>query len=142
MPQKSTAKNNIPDTPRFKNEAEEADWWASPAGRRYSSRQFQEKMRQGKIITTEETSLTPELRERMKRDGVMVHFKHGLKVKRTDPAVLEELTARAQAKRTQAVSLRLPVADIAAAKKMAEKTGKGYQTILKDIIHEGLRRVS
>ena len=46
-----------------------------------------------------------------------------------------------KAKQTQSVSLRIPLADLEAAKKIAEKTGIGYQTVLKEMIHEGLQRV-
>ena len=56
----------------------------------------------------------------------------------TDPAVLQELVNRVRAKRTQAVSLRLPVSDIDAAKKIGAETGLGYQTVLKEIISKGL----
>jgi len=40
---------------------------------------------------------------------------------------------------TQAISIRVPVEDIAKAKEIAKKKGKGYQTVLKEVIHEGLR---
>jgi hypothetical protein len=57
----------------------------------------------------------------------------------TDPAVLQELVDRVRAKQTQAVSLRLTVSDIEAAKKIGAQTGLGYQTVLKEIISKGLR---
>ena len=41
-------------------------------------------------------------------------------------------------KRTQAISLRLPVTDIELAKVQAERKGLGYQTYLKSLIHEAL----
>ncbi len=47
--------------------------------------------------------------------------------------------ARAKAKRTEAVSLRIPVSDIEAAKRIGAQTGLGYQTVLKEIISRGLR---
>jgi hypothetical protein len=61
------------------------------------------------------------------------------KVPPTDPALLQELMARAKAKRTEAVSLRIPVSDIEAAKRIGAQTGLGYQTVLKEIISRGLR---
>ena len=133
--------NKTTDAPlRFKSEAEEADWWASPAGRRYASRGFQQKFNEGKLIVSEKTTMDKNIVEEMKRTGSMVYFKNGLKVKRTDPADIQELTDRMKAKQTQAVSLRIPIADLEAAKKIAGKAGIGYQTLLKDLIHEGLRR--
>jgi hypothetical protein len=41
-----------------------------------------------------------------------------LRIKPTEPAVLQELMDRVKAKQTQAVSLRIPVSDIDAAKKI------------------------
>jgi predicted DNA binding CopG/RHH family protein len=40
----------------------------------------------------------------------------------------------------RAISIRLPVADIELAKKIAGKRGIGYQTLLKHAIREGLRK--
>jgi predicted DNA binding CopG/RHH family protein len=51
-----------------------------------------------------------------------------------------QLEAAIKAKRTQAVSLRIPTADIEAAQKLAAQMGIGYQTVLKEIISKGLRR--
>ena len=53
-----------------------------------------------------------------------------------------ELLARAKEKATQAISLRVPVADIEAAKKIAARRGVGYQTVLKHAIREGLKKRS
>jgi hypothetical protein len=39
------------------------------------------------------------------------------------------------------IALRLPSPDLAKARKIAERKGIGYQTLLKMIVHEGLRRV-
>lgn len=44
-----------------------------------------------------------------------------------------------KAKSTQ-IAIRLPEADIAQARKIAERKGVGYQTLLKMLVHEGLRR--
>ena len=38
------------------------------------------------------------------------------------------------------IALRLPSPDIARAREIAERKGIGYQTLLKMIVHEGLRK--
>lgn len=38
------------------------------------------------------------------------------------------------------IALRLPSPDLAKAREIAERKGIGYQTLLKRIVHEGLRR--
>jgi predicted DNA binding CopG/RHH family protein len=38
------------------------------------------------------------------------------------------------------IALRLPAPDLAKAREIAERKGIGYQTLLKMIVHEGLRR--
>ncbi len=43
---------------------------------------------------------------------------------------------------TKTVSLRLPVTDIERARRLAEKRGVGYQTVIKTLLHEALRRES
>jgi predicted DNA binding CopG/RHH family protein len=43
---------------------------------------------------------------------------------------------------TKNVSVRLPVTDIERARKLAEKRGVGYQTLIKTLLHEALRRES
>jgi hypothetical protein len=101
--------------PDFKSEREEADWLQSPAGRRHSERTYAKAKREGKLVKGP-TNVAP-----------------------TDPAVLQELVNRVRAKRTQAVSLRLTVSDIEAAKKIGAQTGLGYQTVLKELISKGLR---
>jgi predicted DNA binding CopG/RHH family protein len=69
----------------------------------------------------------------------VIRYRKGLDIKTTDPAVLQELMDRVTARRTQAVSLRIPVSDIDAAKKIAAQMGLGYQTVLKEIISKALR---
>ncbi len=117
MQRKSISKDS--GVPHFKSEKEEADWMQSPAGKRHSERTYAKAKREGTLVKGP-TNVTP-----------------------TDPAVLEELVnrvrAKQQAKLTQAVSLRLTVADIEAAKRVAAKTGVGYQTVLKEIIGAGLK---
>jgi hypothetical protein len=113
MQKKSVSKNNgVPD---FKSEREEADWMQSPAGKRHSERIYAKAKREGKLVKGP-TNVAP-----------------------TDPAILQELMDRAKAKRTEAVSLRIPVSDIEAAKRIGAQTGLGYQTVLKEIIRRGLR---
>jgi len=43
---------------------------------------------------------------------------------------------------TKNVSVRLPVTDIERARKLAEKRGVGYQTVIKTLLHEALKRES
>jgi predicted DNA binding CopG/RHH family protein len=43
---------------------------------------------------------------------------------------------------TKNVSVRLPVTDIERARKLAEKRGVGYQTLIKTLLHEALKRES
>jgi len=38
------------------------------------------------------------------------------------------------------IALRLPAPDLAKAREIAERKGIGYQTLLKMLVHEGLRR--
>ncbi len=49
------------------------------------------------------------------------------------------LVARLKRKSTQ-IALRLPDADLERARKIAERKGIGYQTLLKMLVHEGLER--
>jgi predicted DNA binding CopG/RHH family protein len=140
MPSRSTNKSKEPR--RFQSEAEEADWLASPEARRAASRRFQKAIRDGNIIVNESRTLSPKLKEEAKRTGAVIVNKNGLEIKRTDPAVLEKLMAEARASMTQAVSLRIPLADLDAAKAIAAEQGIGYQTVLKKAIRDGLRRAS
>ncbi len=41
---------------------------------------------------------------------------------------------------TRSISIRVPIADLEKAKRIAGKTGIGYQTVLKQAIREGLKR--
>jgi predicted DNA binding CopG/RHH family protein len=111
MPGKSTK------VPKFKSEAEEAEWYATPEGRRQTQREFARALRTGTL------SRSPRL-----------------KAARTDPRILEQLMEQAKESATRAISLRVPIADLERAKQIAEKTGVGYQTVLKQAIHEGLRK--
>ena len=42
--------------------------------------------------------------------------------------------------RSVQIVIRLPPADLAQARKLAERKGLGYQTLLKMLVHEGLAR--
>ena len=43
---------------------------------------------------------------------------------------------------TRSISVRLPVTDIECAQKLAAKRGIGYQTVIKSLLHEALKRES
>ena len=93
----------IPTIPKFKNESQEADWWASPAGRNYVER---------KSVAA-------------RAAGVKING--------------SSIVARLNKKSVQ-IAIRLPEADLAQARKIAEHKGVGYQTLLKMLVHEGLAR--
>jgi hypothetical protein len=92
------------EMPKFKNESEEADWWASPAGRNYVKRKSAEAQSKGIGVTG------------------------------------SSLVAKLNRKSSVQIAIRLPEADIAQARKLAERKGLGYQTLLKMLLHEGLAR--
>ncbi len=79
------------------------------------------------------------MRVEANRTGKAIYYENGLDIKPTDPAVLQELMRSVKAKKTQAVSLRIPISEIEAAKKLAAKMGLGYQTLLKEIISKALQ---
>ena len=111
MPRKST------NVPRFKSEAEEAGWYATPDGRRQTQREFARALRAGTL----------------KRSA-------GMKAAKTDPNVLEQLMEQAKESATRAISIRIPIADLERAARIAGETGVGYQTVLKQALREGLKR--
>jgi predicted DNA binding CopG/RHH family protein len=43
---------------------------------------------------------------------------------------------------TKNISVRLPVSDIERARKLAEKRGVGYQTLIKSLLHDALKKES
>lgn len=116
MPSNSKNKAPIKKPSRFRTEAAAADWYASPAGQRHTEHVLRDAIRRGTVKVSK-----------------------GHDVVRTDPAVLQELVERARASMTRAVSLRIPTGDIEAAKRIAERKGIGYQTVLKQAIRKGLR---
>ena len=111
MPRKSTSIR------KFKSEAEESDWYATAEGRRQTQREFARALRAGTLSKSA-----------------------GLRVAKTDPKILERLMEQAKQSATRAISLRVPIADLERAEQIAEKTGVGYQAVLKRAIHEGLRK--
>lgn len=111
MPRKST------HSPSLRPEADEAGWYATPQGRRETQRQF----------------------ARALKDGTLVRSS-GLKIPKTDPAVLRQLVEQAARNATRSISIRVPIADLEEAKRIAEKAGVGYQTVLKQAIRDGLKR--
>jgi predicted DNA binding CopG/RHH family protein len=90
--------------PKFKNEDEEAKWWASSKGREF------------------------------------------LKQQSTAPAATKHkgsaLVANLNRASSVQIALRLPAPDLAKAREIAGRKGIGYQTLLKMLVHEGLRRES
>lgn len=96
--------------PKFKTEGEEAAWYATPAGRKQTQREYERALRAGAVIRSE------------------------------DQTALAALMEQAKASATRAVSLRIPIADLERAKSIAEKQGIGYQTVLKQAIRAGLQK--
>lgn len=90
--------------PKFVNEAQEADWWASRAGREF-------------------------VRQKSAGTGK----------KRGAPRGSRLVGRLSQAASVQ-IALRLPEPDLAKARELATRKGIGYQTLLKMLVHEGLRR--
>ena len=88
------------EIPTFKNEAEEADWWSSAAGRRF-----------------------------VKQHAQTVPAPQG-----------SRLVVNLAGKKSVQIAIRLPGEDIRQARQIAFRKGIGYQTLLKMLVHEGLRR--
>ena len=93
-----------PEVLDFRSESDEADWWASPAGRAYVKR----KSAEGKSSGTEITG--------------------------------SSLVKKMNKKSSVQIAIRLPQADLDQARRLAERKGLGYQTLLKMLLHEGLAR--
>lgn len=105
------------DVMKLKANTGEADWYATPQGRRQTQREF----------------------ARALKDGALVRST-GSKVAKTDPNVLRQLIRDAKRHATRAISIRIPIADLEQAQEIAEKAGVGYQTVLKQAIRKGLKR--
>jgi hypothetical protein len=93
------------EIPKFKTESDEAEWWASAAGRSYVKRKSRALQTQG--------------------------------VRAAGSPLVAQLNGK---RKSTQIAIRLPEADIAQARKIAERKGVGYQTLLKMLVHEGLRR--
>ena len=91
----------ILNTPEFKTEREEAEWWDSAEGRAAILKGFEDAQRNGTLG-----------RGTLKKRG-------GL---------------------TPTTTIRLDRQDVELAKAQAEKRGLKYQTYLKSVIHQALRR--
>ena len=102
---------------KFKSETEEAECYATPAGRQQTQRAFARALRAGTLISSS-----------------------GSKAIKTDPKQLEHLMELAKENATRAISIRISIADLERAKQVAEKSGVGYQTVLKRAIRDGLKR--
>ena len=92
--------------PKFVNEAQEADWWAS---------------REGREFVTEKSAGTG---------------------KKGPAPKGSRLVGRLNKAASVQIALRLPEPDVAKARELATRKGIGYQTLLKMLVHEGLRRES
>jgi hypothetical protein len=91
-------------TPKFVNEAHEADWWASHEGRKFVKQ---------KAVGTGKKGGSPR-----------------------GSRLVGQLNKVASVQ----IALRLPEPDVAKARELATQKGIGYQTLLKMLVHEGLRR--
>ena len=111
MPRKLT------DRKRFESQAQEADWYGSPAGRRQTQRECARALRNGTLARSA-----------------------GLKARKSDADLLMQLIEQAKLNTTRAISIRVPISDLDRAKEIAERTGEGYQTVLKRAIRTGLKR--
>ena len=139
MPNTNKPTSTKQKKPRFKNEAEYVDWLHSPEGREVE-RQAVLKARTKPTLVVDTPITAKESMEIMKATGANLVVNKGYTAKPNDPSVIQAIITRAREKATQAISIRIPVADLEAAKRLAKKTGLGYQTILKDLVHEGLQR--
>jgi hypothetical protein len=101
--------------PKF--DREDADWYATPEGRRETEREFARALRAGTLSRSA-----------------------GLKVSRSDSRILEELIEKAKESATRAISIRIPLTDLERAKRIAQETGVGYQSVLKRAIRQGLKK--
>ena len=92
------------DVPKFLNEAEEADWWASRQGREF------------------------------------IKQKSGGPVEKGSVQKGSRLVGQLYRTTSVQIALRLPEPDVTKAREIASRKGIGYQTLLKMLVHEGLRR--
>ena len=111
MPRKST------DVMKLKAKAGRPTGTRPRLGRRQTQREFARALKEGTVIRSA-----------------------GSKIAKSDPKVLEQLMEQARRNATRSISIRVPIADLEQAQEIAEKTGVGYQTVLKQAIREGLKR--
>jgi len=111
MARKSTS------TPQNPSDSEEREWYATADGRRQTQREFVRALRTGTLDRPD-----------------------GLVAAKTDPQLLEKLMEQAKEEATRPISLRIPVADLERARRIAKRTGVGYQTVLKQAISAGLKK--
>jgi hypothetical protein len=104
---------------KLESAAAEARWYATPEGRRRTQREFERAVKAGRVIRSD-----------------------GVDIPTTDAKLLAALVVKAKASATKAISIRVPVADLERARKIAKREGSGYQTVLKRAIRAGLRKVS
>ena len=116
MPRKSTDVMKLKTT-KSKANADEPDWYATPQGRRQTQREFARALKDGTLIRST-----------------------GSKIAKSEPNVLLQLMEEAKRNATRSISIRVPIADLEQAQQIAERTGVGYQTVLKQAIREGLKR--
>ena len=90
--------------PKFDNEAQEADWWASREGREF-------------------------VKQKAAATGKKGGGPRG-----------SRLVGQSNKVASVQIALRLPEPDLAKARELATRKGIGYQTLLKMLVHEGLRR--
>jgi hypothetical protein len=90
--------------PKFVNEVQEADWWATGEGREFVKQ---------KAAGTGKKESAPR-----------------------DSRLVGQLNKVASVQ----IALRLPGPDVAKARELATRRAIGYQTLLKMLVHEGLRR--
>jgi hypothetical protein len=90
--------------PKFVNASQEADWWASRAGREF-------------------------VKQKSAGSG-----------KKGDAPRGSRLVVQLKTAASVQIALRLPGDDVAKARELAARKGIGYQTLLKMLVHEGLRR--
>jgi predicted DNA binding CopG/RHH family protein len=98
----SKSKDQMATKPKFKNEDEEAKWWASAKGREF--------LKQQPVAGTA---------KKQKGSPLVVDLNRASSVQ---------------------IALRLPAPDLVKAREIASRKGIGYQTLLKMLVHEGLRR--
>lgn len=99
-----------------KSEAAEADRYSTPQGRCQTLREFGRALKGDTVIRS-----------------------NGLKAPGTDPKLLQQLIDQAKENTTRAISIRILLSDLESARRIAEKAGIGYQSVLNRAIREGLK---